>query len=151
MLGRLARADAAHPLLAGYAERLRYDAGVSAFGELSPVLTRVLSPGNPAPLAAAWIEGFLSSSGAILVHDERLRQLLREWVLGVNAEHFSQILPLLRRTFAQFPPAERRQIGERLHAGATQAAREAEAADFDEAAARALVPLLQRIWNRDGR
>ncbi|RMG10888.1 MAG: hypothetical protein D6728_09800, partial [Cyanobacteria bacterium J055] len=31
------------------------------------------------------------------------------------------VLPLLRRTFATFPPAERRQLGEKIRRGATKA------------------------------
>jgi hypothetical protein len=59
-----------------------------------------------------------------------------------------QVLPLLRRTFSQFPPAERRQIGERLKpamaaAGGTAAAN----FDFDLEAARAVLPVLKLIWN----
>jgi hypothetical protein len=150
MLARLARAEASHPLLQGYARRLLYDAAVDSFDELSAALSRVLSPGNAATRAAAWVEGFLASSGAILIHDDRLRALLRDWVLGVPAERFVQVLPLLRRTFAQFPPAERRLIGERLRAGSQPTAAETSGQDFDEAAARALLPVLQTIWRRDG-
>ena len=36
------------------------------------------------------------------------------WLAGVGDEVFTDVLPLLRRTFATFGPAERRQIGERV-------------------------------------
>ncbi len=38
-----------------------------------------LSPGTEPRQAAAWIEGFLSGGGMLLVHDERL---LRWWTAG---------------------------------------------------------------------
>jgi hypothetical protein len=67
-------------------------------------------------------------------------------VRNATADNFVQVLPLLRRTFAQFPSPERRQIGERLRAG-QQLQSKATSAEFDEAAARAVLPVLKRIWN----
>lgn len=150
MLARLARSDAAHPLLGGYAHRLLYGAGIVDFEELARALSSTLSPGNAPTVAAAWIEGLLSGSGTVLIHDDRLRKLLNDWIAGVSNGHFIQVLPLLRRTFAQFPPAERRQIGERLRAGSRTSGSAAQLTnDFDETAARAVLPVLQLIWNRE--
>ena len=147
MLMRVARNDAAHQLLAGYANRVLYDASAVDFDALSTALELTLSPGNAPTVAAAWIEGLLSGSGALLIHDDRLRELLDGWLRKVSNEHFVQVLPLLRRTFAQFPAAERRQIGERLsNAGARSGPSADSPTDFDEAAARAVLPVLQLIW-----
>jgi hypothetical protein len=143
---RISRNDAAHPLLAGHALRLLYDAQVVEFGALERSFSASLSPGNPPAQAAAWAEGFLSGSGAILIHDDKLLALIDRWLRGVSDEHFMLVLPLLRRTFAQFPPAERRQIGERLRPRAARQAAPA-STDFDAEAARAVLPLLHRIWN----
>jgi hypothetical protein len=63
-------------------------------------------------------------------------------------EHFVQVLPLLRRTFAQFPRAERRQIGERLRAGNAPTSGVRAATDFDEAAARKAMSVLKIIWGK---
>jgi hypothetical protein len=52
----------------------------------------------------------------------------------------------VRRTFAQFPAPERRQIGESLQFKESRP-RSSAAADFDEAAARAVLPILKKIWN----
>lgn len=146
---RISRNDAAHPLLAGHAVRLLYDAQVIPFDVLETSFSLSLSPGNPPAHAAAWAEGFLSGSGAILIHDEKLLAMIDRWLRGISEEHFMLVLPLLRRTFAQFPPAERRQIGERLRpAGAQNTA--AVSQEFDTAAARAVLPLLHRIWNSGG-
>jgi hypothetical protein len=136
-------------LLNGYAHRVLYDATALQFEDLQRAFALTLSPGNEPVLAAAWAEGLLSGSGAVLLHDDRLRSLLDGWVRGVSEEHFVQVLPLLRRTFAQFAAVERRQLGERLRADLRPGAAPAQvgAADFDEAAARAVLPLLQLIWN----
>jgi hypothetical protein len=147
MLLRVADNGAAHALLRGYTQRLLYDAKQIGFGDLARVLSLMLSPGNAPSVAAAWIEGLLSGSGSVLVHDEQLRNLVNDWVSSASAEHFVQVLPLLRRTFAQFPAPERRQIGERLRAGVAIASTAVNDQSFDEQAARAILPTLRLIWN----
>jgi hypothetical protein len=148
-LGRLAGSDSAHPLIAGYAHRLLYDASVIEFGALADALSRALSPGNAADVAASWVEGLLSGSGTILIHDDRLRALLDGWIRSVPAEHFMQVLPLLRRTFAEFPAPERRLLGERLRTGHGELPAPAAAnGEFDVEAARRVLPLLQTIWGK---
>ncbi|MES1263363.1 MAG: DUF5682 family protein, partial [Peristeroidobacter soli] len=145
---KISRNDAAHRRIAGYAVRLLYDAHVVDFAALEKSFALSLSPGSPPSEAAAWTEGFLSGSGALLIHDDKLLGLLDSWLRGIGETHFMQVLPLLRRTFAQFPPAERRQIGERLKP-AMQAAAVAAViqGEFDLEAARAVLPVLKRIWN----
>ena len=148
-LGSLANGEAVHPLIAGYAHRLLYDAGVIAFEELSNALSRALSSGNPAEVAASWIEGLLSGSGTILIHDDRLRTLLDGWLRSVSPDHFTSVLPLLRRTFSQFPAPERRVLGARLKQGGDSAPLAVVRVDFDVEAARRIVPLLQAIWGKE--
>jgi hypothetical protein len=43
-----------------------------------------------------------------------LLDLVDGWLAGVPDEAFTDVLPLLRRTFATFSAAERRQIGARV-------------------------------------
>ena len=59
-----------------------------------------------------------------------------------------QVLPLLRRTFAQFPP--RRTPPDRRAPACRRkqpSAARRPSVDFDLEAARAVLPILQRIWN----
>jgi hypothetical protein len=149
MWQRTVESGATHPLLAGYGQRILYDAQVTSFESLAVALSAALSPGQSPQYSAAWVEGLLSGSGALLVHDDALRQLLDDWVRGVSPDPFLQVLPLLRRTFATFPFAERRVLGERLRARGGGASPVAAAAptDFDTAAALATLPVLRTIWN----
>jgi hypothetical protein len=147
-LGRNAARDTTHALLAGQAYRVLYDASLESFEGLESALARALSLGNTPQHAAGWIEGLLSGSSALLIHDDRLRTLLDSWVRGVAEDHFLQVLPLLRRTFAQFPASERRVLGERLRAGGVAVAAHG-ARDFDEGAARGVLPILALIWNKE--
>jgi hypothetical protein len=147
MLKRIAENESAHALLAGYAWRLLYDAGEVEFDALSDAFSRALSVGTEPAVGAHWVEGLLSTSGAVLIHDDRLRNLVDRWVRETSEEHFVQVLPLVRRTFANFPAPERRHIGERLRTGGARGSVATGAAEFDLAAAQAVLPVLQRIWN----
>ena len=80
----------------------------------------VLSPGTAPADAAAWIEGFVgggSGGGMLLVHDERLLGLVDAWLTGVPAEAFTDVLPLLRRTFSAYGSEVRRTLGELVRRG----------------------------------
>jgi hypothetical protein len=71
-----------------------------------------LSAAVPAAAAAGWAEGFLSDSGLLLVHDDRLLSLADGWLAGLRPDAFTAVLPALRRTFGGFSPPERRAIGQ---------------------------------------
>jgi hypothetical protein len=74
--------------------------------------------------------------------------VLDGWVTGLAGETFIALLPLLRRTFATFAPAERRLMGEqaadRGRAAAPTAAAHG-AGELDVARAEAVLPLLARL------
>jgi hypothetical protein len=113
-LGRLADRDDVHGLLAGRLIRLLLDAGRLETGEVGRRMGLVLTVGTPPARAAAWVEGFFSGGGLLLVHDRRLLSLVDSWLAGIPDDVFGEVLPLLRRTFAEFAGPERRAIGERV-------------------------------------
>lgn len=80
-------------------------------------LARALSPGNSPLHAASWIEGFFEGQGVFLVHRPLLFDVVDHWLCGLPTERFEQVLPLIRRTFSTFTPAEKRQIGLRVRHG----------------------------------
>jgi hypothetical protein len=100
------------------------------------------------------VEGFLKSSGMLLLHDEKLRQVLDDWVIALRGESFTTMLPLLRRTFATFTPPERRRLGELARlgmpatAGANIGAQSSEAA-IDRPRAEATLPLIAKLLGVD--
>ncbi|WP_372408988.1 DUF5682 family protein [Streptomyces luteireticuli] len=104
----------------GRAARLLLDEGRLPDARAARLMALALSPAEEPAEAAAWIEGFTTGDGAgglLLVHDERLFALTDAWLTGVPAGTFPGVLPLLRRTFAEFAPAVRRAVGERVRAG----------------------------------
>ncbi len=107
-----------HGLVAGRAHRLLLDTASAVSDAAADRLSLSLSRGNDPAKASAWLEGFLSGSGLVLVHDERLLGMIDRWLTGLTRDAFEQICPIARRTFSTFEKAERRQIGEKIK-GAT--------------------------------
>jgi hypothetical protein len=116
-LGRVAGDERQPGVLAGRATRLLHDAGGLAPGASAQAMSRALSPGEPPERGASWIEGFVGTSGLVLVHDPPLLAVLDGWVATVGADAFTAVLPLLRRAFSAVPAAERRRLGLHLRAG----------------------------------
>jgi Family of unknown function (DUF5682) len=111
-----------------------------------------LAPANEPAHAAAWVEGFLKGSGMLLLHDEKLRQVLDDWVTGLQS--FTTMLPLLRRTFATFTPPERRRLGELAKLGmpataGTNIGAQSSDAAIDRARAEATLPLIAKLLGVD--
>ncbi|WP_331453170.1 DUF5682 family protein [Streptomyces sp. SS162] len=122
VLERLARRDAVPGTLRGRAARLLLDDGRLAEDEAARLMGLALSPGTAPADAAAWVEGFAGaggdgSGGLLLVHDERLLALVDAWLTAVPAEAFTDVLPLLRRTFGAYEPGVRRTLGELVRRG----------------------------------
>ena len=133
--------------MCGRAARLLLDATALTAEEAARLLGRTLSPGEPPARAAAWVEGFLSGSGLVLVHDDQLFGVVDRWVSLLPEDRFTEVLPLLRRTFSTFAPPERRALGDRAAAGGTAATATDTGAenDLDQARADLVVPTLRRL------
>ncbi|GAB3688595.1 DUF5682 family protein [Spirosoma flavus] len=106
-----------NPLITGGLCRILFDGQLLSLSETTTAFGLALSASQPATASAAWLEGFLSGSGLILLYDQVLWNLLYKWVADLPAEHFSELLPILRRTFARFEPADRRQLGTKARQG----------------------------------
>ncbi|WP_055493251.1 DUF5682 family protein [Streptomyces sp. TP-A0356] len=120
VLRALCGRDTVPGVVRGRAVRLLLDDGEMGHEEAARLMGLVLSPGTAPADAAAWIEGFVgggSGGGMLLVHDERLLGLVDAWLTGVPAEAFTDVLPLLRRTFSAYEPGVRRTLGELVRRG----------------------------------
>ena len=101
-----------HGLLLGRIVRLLLDA--KRLDDAPVRLQRALSAGVSAADKAAWVDGFFADGALLLIHDAELRSLLDEWVCQLDDAQFTDMLPLLRRTFGTFAAAERQAIAERI-------------------------------------
>ncbi|MGW0774410.1 DUF5682 family protein [Streptomyces sp. NPDC002835] len=160
VLHKLAGRDTVPGVIRGRAARLLLDEGRLAEDEAARLMALALSPGTEPAEAAAWIEGFVggaSGGGLLLVHDERLLGLVDAWLSGVPAGAFTDVLPLLRRTFSAYEPGVRRTLGELVRRGPGAAAgparTDAGAPGFgpglDTARADAVTPVLRMLLGID--
>ncbi|WP_407560649.1 DUF5682 family protein [Streptomyces sp. 184] len=121
-LRALGSRDTVPGLIRGRAVRLLLDGGRMPAREAERVMGLALSHAVPPADAAAWVEGFLGGDGGmLLVHDERLLALVDGWLTGLAGDAFTDVLPLLRRTFAEYEPGARRALGELVRRGASAA------------------------------
>ncbi|WP_442816526.1 DUF5682 family protein [Streptomyces sp. NBC_01304] len=152
----LSARDTVPGIVQGRATRLLLDEGALARDEAARLMGLALSVGTPPAEAAAWIEGFVGggSGGMLLVHDEQLLGLVDAWLTGVGADAFTDVLPLLRRTFSAYEPGVRRTLGELARRGTTAASAAAGgipgfAAELDEERADAVLPVLRLLLGID--
>ncbi|WP_328310791.1 DUF5682 family protein [Streptomyces sp. NBC_00442] len=157
-LARLAARDTVPGVIRGRAARLLLDDGRIESEEAARYMGLALSPGTAPADAAAWIEGFVgaASGGMLLVHDDRLRALVDGWLTSVAPEAFTDVLPLLRRTFAAYEAGVRRTLGELVRRGPAprtapgDAAAPGFGAGLDAARADAVLPLIGLLLGRTG-
>lgn len=148
VLVRLASRDAGHGVVAGRAARLVHDAGRWDADAVERRLARALSVGTPARTGAAFVEGFLAGSGTVLLHDAGLLSAVDTWLATLPADTFTDVVPLLRRTFGAFASAERRQIGQ-LVAGRSPTGPVVLGWDLDPARAAAALATVRRLLGDD--
>ena len=147
----------AHGLIAGRAMRLLFNVSYLDRDAVEAAMFRALSPGNEPSDAASWLQGFLHGSGTILIYDERLLKMLDNWVKEMKDEHFTSVLPLLRRTVSTFEFGERRRLGEKVRTiskldEVTNVVLKAElsSSNFCHQRARLVLPTLLNIFDVNG-
>ncbi|MET8967688.1 DUF5682 family protein [Streptomyces hydrogenans] len=151
VLRRLAETERTPGVVRGRAARILLDEGRLTDDEAARLMGLALSPGAPPASAAAWVDGFVGGTGGglLLVHDARLLALLDRWLSGVPAEAFTDVLPLLRRTFGAYEPGVRRTLGELAARGPGTARRPAAVPGFaaapDVERAAGVLPLLDLV------
>ncbi|MGI9029817.1 MAG: DUF5682 family protein, partial [Ilumatobacteraceae bacterium] len=116
-LTQVADAPRVHGSIQGRATRLLHDGGRWSPDDVERRLGRALTTGTPPAEGADFVEGFLAGSGTVLLHDAQLRSLVDGWVGALAPDAFTTVVPLLRRTFGAFEPAERHQLGTLLATG----------------------------------
>lgn len=109
--------EGVHDIILGCTCRLLLDAERLDYDEATQKISLALSTANKPQHVASWIEGFLKGSGMILIYDNRLWNLIYDWVNSLEQEVFMDLLPYLRRAFSRFEHGERRQIGSKAKKG----------------------------------
>lgn len=145
-----------HALLRGWCCRSLLEQRVLSEDELYRLARLALSPALPPADCAAWATGLLRGSGLVLLHQDGVWQVFDRWLADLSPETFVEMLPLLRRAFADFTGPERRQMGEKvkhLRSPTTGAPQRGGAAsvpsDIDPARAAQVLPVLAHILGSD--
>jgi len=146
-LDAVSRRPDLHGLVAGRLDRTLYDAGRLDGDETRRRLGIVLTIGTPPAHGAAYVEGFFAGGGLLLVHDEVLLGLVDAWIGGIPTDTFTEVLPLVRRTFGAFARPERRAVAERVRSlgGRIPFVRESSSTDLDEGRARSVLPVVHAL------
>ena len=131
--------------LNGACTRLLFDKGNFDIDTTTTQMRYQLSKANDTIRAAAWIEGFLYGSGLLLIHNPSLWNILDEWVDEMDWEDFRAILPLLRRTFSQFPAVERTKMLELAKKEQKDTNSESAQEAYDEERAEKILPIVQLL------
>jgi hypothetical protein len=97
-------------ILAGNASQILFNKGTIDTDSVAEQMSYFLSVGNDPTNAANWMEGFLSGSGLLIIHNIKLWNILDNWVNSINMEVLMEILPLMRRTFSEFSSPERQKM-----------------------------------------
>ncbi|WP_343667356.1 DUF5682 family protein [Chitinophaga sp.] len=134
-------------VIGGYATRLLSDHRQITGAELVKAFSYAMSTANPPAVAAAWLEGFLKGSGTLLLVDNDLWTVVNNWMNQLNQDTFTQLLPLLRRTFSGFSKPERRKLGEKAKSGVTTGNAVSTTAEvhFDATRAEKGIPIVMKM------
>ena len=144
-LRRVAIDDQAAPMVRGGAVKRLYDGNVHDSEETGRLMSLALSPSVPPENAGAWLEGFLANAGTVLLIDDRLRGIMDEWLVAIAEDHFTELLPMLRRVTGGFDAMERRRLLSLLGGRQSQPAGSGIAATVDNPAFAEALPLLKII------
>ncbi|MBP6828444.1 MAG: hypothetical protein KA165_17895, partial [Saprospiraceae bacterium] len=136
----------AAPLLSGLSTRLLFDKNALSTTLTGDAMRYQLSRAQAPAEAAQWLEGFLFGSGLLLLHHEELWQTLDGWISNLAEENFTDLLPLLRRTFSRFPVPERQKMLDLAQQGPRKTQDAEQTAEWDSTRSAAVLELIKEIF-----
>ncbi|MFT3881238.1 MAG: DUF5682 family protein [Gemmatales bacterium] len=139
-----------HGLLRGRCCRILLEKGQLVDEEFHRVCRLALSTVNEPSIVAAWATGLLQGSGMVLLHQDELWRILDRWLIELPETTFIEMVPLLRRAFADFTGPERRAMGEKvkhIHSVMSSTKREnaTDTPNINLERARLVLPVLKHI------
>lgn len=133
------------PLLAGQATQLLFHKQAIDVDTVAQFMAYRLSSAQPSMTAAEWLEGFLNSSGLLIIHNPQLWTLLNTWVSQLSMNVLTDTLPLLRRTFSSFSGPEREKILQLAEHGPAHFSRE-KTQPLDPNRTQMVVPVVRQLF-----
>jgi len=143
VLMSIAENTASQTMLNALVHRILFERNIYSSEKISQRMHYHLSVGSKVMDQALWIEGFLHGSAMILIHHFPFWQIVDGWIAEVAESHFMEIVPVLRRTFAQFSPAEKRKLS--FYAQHGRKEKVSESRSLDQQRIRVIMPMLEKI------
>jgi hypothetical protein len=133
------------PMVHGTCCKIMYDAKFTDSKTTANEFSKALSSGNEPAYSAAWLEGFLKDAATILILDEDIWNITNDWIAGLDAETFIQVVPLLRRTFAVYNNVEKSKIAQKVKYSHTGTQKHVININIDTERAKMVLPVLEKL------
>ncbi len=106
----LSNTKSVHLLIQGWSWRSLFDKQKVEPAAMERTMQAYLVTSQAPMYFTQWLEGFLSGSGLLLIHNPGFWKLLDRWIRQIPEDQFKTILPILRRTFSAFQGPERKKM-----------------------------------------
>jgi len=131
--------------LAGLSLRRLHDGRSWEMERVAAAFSRQMS-GHAPQHSGAFLEGFMSGGGEVILHDSALLRLVDAWLSEISEQDFVESLPLLRRSLSGFDSVSRRRLMELVKQSRNVVSGEvARVGEGDNPAFAASLPLLCQI------
>lgn len=141
---RIAEHQGSQTMLNALVHRILFERKIYSDAKISERMHYHLSSGAGSLEQAQWIEGFLHGSAMILIHHYPFWKIVDDWLSAVEESRFMEIVPVLRRTFAEFSPAEKRKLAYYARHGRKE--KLVESRSLNQERVRAIMPILEKIF-----
>ncbi len=144
VLMKIAEHPNSHTILDAQVHRILFERKIFSSEKVSQRMHYQLSVNAPSMEQAQWVEGFLYGSAMILIHHYPFWKIVDDWLDEVEESHFMEIVPVLRRTFSEFSPAEKRKLIHYAKHGRKE--KVIEKRSFNQERIRIIMPVLEKIF-----
>ena len=141
---RIAEHPGSQTMINAQVHRILFERKIYSNDKISERMHYHLSRGASTMEQAMWIEGFLFGSAMILIHHFPFWKIVDDWLDAVPEDQFNEMVPVLRRTFAEFSPAEKRKLAYFARHG--RKAKVKINRDLNQERVRVIMPMLKKIF-----
>lgn len=144
-LFRIINNNSSVALLHGLSCKLLFDWKATDNQRVAAEFNKSLSIGNDPSYSAIWLQGFLKGNATTLLLDDTIWDIVNNWVGDLDEEMFQQVIPLLRRTFAEYSSPEKQKLAIKAKSGDSGLVSTAVNRDFDAERAVRIFPVLNQL------
>ncbi len=144
VLIRIADHSGSQTMINAQVHRILFERKIYNNEKISERIHYHLSKGASSMEQAMWIEGFLYGSAMILIHHFDFWKIVDDWLEAVPEDQFMEMVPVLRRTFAEFSPAEKRKLSYFARHGRKDI--KIESRNLNQERVRVIMPTLRKIF-----